>query len=391
MVLRRVIISSLALSISTQAAFAGPRVAISDPRYDDKGPGTYTYPSGAQFQRGTFDLREFAVHQDGDDVVFTVVFDAPITKPVEIRRGDASRIDLENNLYLQNVDIYVDSDPSRGSGFTEAVPGRNVRFHEDEAWESVVVLAPLPHEVRSALDGWGPGRRAIVPADLSSRGSRVVARVPMVALGGPLSASWGFQVLISGATWEASFDAVPRVLGEHRRNAYTMKVTTISENAAFGGGDLSIWHPAVIDTLSPPGADQFSFLGGWDAAKKRLATVPMYYPDRRAREVAVQRARMSAPVAVAPPVVKTATVASNYILSRVRSVDGDLAVLEKTADKLPQFSLGAVVDAEGQTIGRVVINAEYPEFLLAQVVQGAGKIEPGAEVRFEKPKKRGAP
>jgi hypothetical protein len=342
-------------------------VVLTDPRYDDKGPGTYTYPSGAQFVRGTFDLREVELRVDRDELVLTITFDAPIVKPVEVRRGDSSFIALENNLYLQNADVYVDTAPG---GFTESVPGRNVRFAAAEGWEHAIVFSPMPAEVRSALAGWKPASRVFVPDDLVSRGSRVIARVPLHIFGGAPSSSWGYQVLITGASWETSFDAVPRVLGEYRTNAYTMRVVTIAENAAFGGGDLSIYHPAVIDALAPPERSQSRFLGGFDVPGKQLATVPMIYPDPSARpRVALE--------------VATSSVASSSSSARIRSIEGEMVVLEKPGMPVPRFTFGTITSEDGELIGRVVVTAEYPDFLLAQVVQGAGRFEAGAVVRFE--------
>jgi hypothetical protein len=83
-----------------------------------------------------------------------VTFGAPLKRPPEVRRSDAIRIELENEIYVQNVDIYVDQDPSPRNGVTEAVPGRNVVFAPEAAWEKVVILAPMPFAVRSALSGW---------------------------------------------------------------------------------------------------------------------------------------------------------------------------------------------------------------------------------------------
>ena len=119
-----------------------------DARGDDRGPGTYQYPSGDVYRPGSFDLRRLVVKREGDFVVFEVSLEAPIVRPEEVRLSDATSISLDNRIYVQNVDVYIDRDP--GGGVTEAVPGRRVRFAAEHAWDVALVLTPQPIVVRSA-------------------------------------------------------------------------------------------------------------------------------------------------------------------------------------------------------------------------------------------------
>lgn len=380
-----------------------------DPRGDDKGPGTYQYPSGDMFTAGSFDLRRLTVRLEGDDVVFEVELGAQIKKPVEVRLSDATLLELGNGIYVQNVDIYVDRDPS--GGVLESIPGRRVRFVNDAGWEAAIVLAPQPFVVRSGLDDWAPGRgKVIIPTDVRSENRTVRARVSITDLGGVPDPSWGFQVLVTGAAWQPSFDAFRRVTGSHAPNALTLKVTTIAETTAFGGGELHDQHPYVIDLLAPPGREQAQILRSFDVEAERYAVVPMVYVDPRARA----RVQSSKPMASSPaspgaatrppgassaltlgliPSTRTPTTAprpagsdTGPIVATVQSVDGDIVVLDKPARRINRFQLGAVFDTDGTAVGRVVLNQEYPAFLLATAVEGVGRIRAGATVRFDPPK-----
>lgn len=364
-------------------ALPGYPLVLEDPRYDDKGPGTYVYPTGQPYTPGSFDLRRFEVEVDDRFVTFRVTLGAPLKKPSEVRRSDAVRIELENQLYVQNVDIYVDQDPTPGAGFTEVVPGRNVLFRRESAWERVVVLAPMPFAVRSSLSGWAGEKAAIVPSNLIGRGNTITARIPITELGGPPEPHWGYQVLISGAVWDPSFDAVNRLFGQHRPNAFTMRVVTVPEPVAFGGAELGGYHPAVIDLLTPEDRSQTSLLKAFSNEDQTLAVVPMVYPNPIAFEAA-QKARAAEVVGPLPTL--SAKTGLGYIETRVRDVQGEIVVLEKPEAEVAALSIGSVRTDEGEAVGQVVLTATYPDFLLATPVQGKERLKKGQIVQFQPPK-----
>lgn len=364
---------------------AGPSThwVVEDPRYDDKGPGSYVYPTGQPYAPGSYDLRRFEVEAEGKFVIFRVTFGAPLKRPPEVRRSDAIRIELENEIYVQNVDIYVDQDPSPRSGVTEAVPGRNVVFAPEAAWEKVVILAPMPFAVRSALSGWAGEGRAIVPADLQGRGNTITARVPIDQLGGPPEPHWGYQVLIGGAVWDPSFDAVNRLFGQHRPNAFTMRVVTVPEPVAFGGSELGGYHPAVIDLLAPEGRSQTHLLKAFSNEDQVLAVLPMVYPNPIAFEAA-QKAQVRPELPGLPKLSADARV--SYIETRVKDVQGEIVVLERPEAEVTALSIGSVLTPEGEAVGQVVLTATYPDFLLATPVAGKERLKKGHLVRFQPPK-----
>ncbi|MEL7369277.1 MAG: glucodextranase DOMON-like domain-containing protein, partial [Myxococcota bacterium] len=220
------------------ALAASPKVLVdlADDRNDDKGPGTYVYPSDQNYRPGQFDVRRFQVRQDGTDVIFAVELDSNFRRPDIARFSDAVEIRLENGVYVQNIDICIDN--VKGQGEVRSIPGRKVRFKRSEGWDVCVVLTPLPYRARSLMADWKANGRVLIPVGVRSHDSWVEARVPVVDLGAPYDSSWGFQVLVSGTQWQNSFDAVNRLLGNHVINVFTMPVTTVAEQLAFGGGEL---------------------------------------------------------------------------------------------------------------------------------------------------------
>ena len=93
--------------------------------------------------------------------------------------------------------------------------------------------------------------------------------------------------------------------------------------------------------------------------------------------------RLPVPALSAALPVPTVTSSSPWALSQIRSVEGELVVLERPSRAAKRLSIGAVLDPEGRVIARVVLTAEYPQFLLATVVEGGSALVPGATVRFE--------
>ncbi len=359
--------------MSAAVAQAEPwRVSQADPRYDDKGPGTYVYPSNDFFVPGSFDLLKFEMHSDSRFVTFEVTFAAPITKPAHVRRSDARPMELENALYLQNIDIYLATGAQ--VGYLDAVPGRNVRFENNSAWDTLVILTPLPFQVRSALSEWGRGKKIVVPSDIASKGHTVTARIPVEVLGSAPSDRWAYQVLVTGATWDPSFDAVKRLVGAHHANAMTLRVVTVAEPWAFGGGELTTSHPHVIDLLDPPGRGQYGILRRYDPESGRLAEVPLVPVNPQ----------VYLPTAPQPPPVLA--VSTTHIEVRVKSLSGELVVLEKSSQEVKPYALGNVLDEGGQVVARVVMNSTHADFMVATAVQGQNQIRPGFLVRFDRPK-----
>jgi hypothetical protein len=246
---------------------------MTDPVGDDNGPGTYTYPSDAVYKPGSFDITEFKVVPAGDTVEFHVSVNTRIEDPWDSQAWGG------NGFSLQMVFIHIDQDHAKGSGVRDGLPGTNVRFAEDEAWEKVVILSPqgatrLNSEIEQKAPQWKD--RIIVPRMTRASGRTLIAVVDTKALGGAPQAGWGYQVLMQS---NEGFPAKTDLL--------TRKVNEFEGQHRFGGGTDYDNDPHVLDILVPPGSDpvksQHELLSKFNKAAtdpkpEDLAVVPMVYP-----------------------------------------------------------------------------------------------------------------
>jgi carbohydrate-binding DOMON domain-containing protein len=359
------------LAAAPAGGLAAPRpvAAFEDAEGDATGPGGYAPPGDPEFEAGTFDLRRFEVLVDGDDVVLEVTLGARIRPPASTQRTNATPLDLSNGIYLQNVDVYVDTDRSPASGFASCIPGRRVAFADGRTWEAAVVLTPQPGPTRAIVaSSMGPAARRIsFPTGLQARGRTLVARVPAAALGGLPREDWGWAVHVSGARWERA----STLLGSREPDAFTMPVTTVREAWAFGGAPKGELHPRVVDVLLPPGADQRAVLGSFDAASGTFARVP--FVDARATVAGAAPA--PAPAPPEPP----------GSLLRIVDVSGDVVTLSGAVEGIVPLQIGRVLGEGGATVARVVVARVVGGGLVANVVEGRERIARGARVAFDPP------
>lgn len=269
-------ICALAVGFALAGAARAEGVKFMDPVGDDKGPGTYTYPTDAVYKPGSFDITEFKVIPRGDQVEFRVSVASRIEDPWDSKAWGG------NGFSVQMAFVHIDTDHLKGSGVRDGLPGTNVRFAEDEAWDKVVIISPQgPARVNSEVGMKCPQwkDRIVVPAVTSASGKTLVAVVDVKELGGPPQPGWGYQVLMQS---NEGFPAKTDLL--------TRKVNEFEGQHRFGGGTDYDNDPHVIDILVPPGGDpvqkQHEILSKYDKAATEpkpedLAVVPMVYPGAK--------------------------------------------------------------------------------------------------------------
>ncbi len=251
-------------------------VKLADPTGDDNGPGTYLYPTDAVYTSGSFDITEFEVVPQGDTVEFRVKVNARIEDPWDSAAWGG------NGFSVQMAMIHIDTDGQPGSGATEGLPGTNVRFAPEEAWDKVVVISPQgPTRVNSEIELKAAQHkdRIVVPRVTRVSGRTLVAVVDTAALGGAPQASWGYQVLMQ------SNEGFP-----DKGDLLTRKVNESEGQHRFGGGSDYDNDPHVLDILVPGGGDQvarqheilskYNKEGGEAARPEERAVVPMVYPGK---------------------------------------------------------------------------------------------------------------
>lgn len=247
---------------------------MTDPVGDDKGPGTYTYPTDAVYKPGSFDITEVKVIPNGDTVEFDVTTNSRIEDPWDSKAWGG------NGFSVQMAFIHIDTDHVAGSGVTQGIPGTNVRFAPEEAWDKVVVISPQgPTRLNSEIDLKAPNLKGkiVVPKITRAQGRTLIAVVDTKDLGGAPAPTWGYQVLMQ------SNEGFP-----DKKDLLTRKVNEFEGQHRFGGGSDYDNDPQVLDMLVPPGSDaakaQYDLLSKYnknattDVKPEDLAVVPMVYP-----------------------------------------------------------------------------------------------------------------
>jgi hypothetical protein len=383
--LAHVLALTLVWGAPAAAGASSPRLVATfdDPPHDATGPGEYTPPYDPDFTDGDFDLRRFAVYADGDDVIFQVTMGAPFREPVTTQRTNRIPLQLLNGIYLQNIDIYVDTDPASTAGWDRSIPGRRVAFEEGRTWKAVVVVTPQPGPaaaITQAALGTGMARRAFFPDAVEVKGRMVTVRVPNYVFDGPPRKEWGYSVQISGANWERSFSVLDLLKSGKELDAFTMPVHGMREPFAFGGAPSGEAHPRVVDVLVPAGVDQKAVLGSFNASAGTFARVPFVYGVPPA---AAKAGPPATPQSAAAPVPAPAAVLAIPAGFKVVDVSGDVVSIVGPVAGIKEYQLGQVLGPGGAPVARVVVLRVYEGGLAATVVEGRSWIERGAAVRFD--------
>ncbi|MEW5867114.1 MAG: glucodextranase DOMON-like domain-containing protein [Bacillota bacterium] len=223
-----------------------------DPRGDDHGPGSYTYPTNPVFKPGVFDLLSFQVLEVKDDIVFQVALAGDITNPWNSPIG----------VSLQTIDIYIDTDRRPGSGNTEALGGRHVIFAPESAWEYAIWVEGWNQRIFRAD---GKEVEAAIRVGQDPVNKTIFIRIPRSALGDP-QPGWGYQAFV------LSQEGYPSP-----GNLRVREVLSVAQEWRLGGGHDSEVDPNVIDMLAPEETTQEAILGSFNVNTGKLAEVPMVY------------------------------------------------------------------------------------------------------------------
>lgn len=252
----------VALFAAGPAGAAG--VTFRDPAGDDKGPGTYTYPTDGVYSPGSFDLTEFSV-SGGDNADFKVTVNARLADPWGMGVGFAT----------QMVFLFIDT--TAGKGHTKSLPGLNVDFAEDSGWDKVIILSPQQaSRLRAEIKAKAADLAAdiVIPRRTTGSAKTISAKVKLQELGGGDPATWGYQVVVQ------SNESFP-----DKSDLFTRKVDEFEGQHRFGGGNDADCDPHVMDVLAPKGEgapgeaqtqyDMLKYECGADGSSVKRATLIM--------------------------------------------------------------------------------------------------------------------
>jgi carbohydrate-binding DOMON domain-containing protein len=230
----RVSIGVFAVAFALAGAAQAAGVGFADPTGDDKGPGNYVYPTDGVYTPGSFDLVSFEV-TDGDSPDFRVTVNDRLADPWGMGVGFAT----------QMVFIFIDKDGVAGKGHTQGLPGLNIEFAADSAWEKVVILSPQPQtRVAKEIEAKAADLAAdiVVPRRTTGSGKTISGKVKLADLGGGDPATWGYQVVVQ------SNEGFP-----DKGDLLTRNANEFEGQHRFGGGNDSDCDPELMDILAGKG------------------------------------------------------------------------------------------------------------------------------------------
>jgi len=230
----RVSICALAVGLALAGAARADGVKFTDPVGDDKGPGNYTYPTDGVYTPGSFDLIEFEV-TGGDSPDFKVTVNDKLADPWGMGVGFA----------VHNIFVFIDKDGVAGSGHTEGLPGLDVQFAPESAWEKVVILSPQPTSrvaKEAEAKAGALAKDVVIPRRTTGSGRTITGKVKLEDLGGGDPSKWGYQVVVQ------SNEGFP-----DKNDLLTRNVNEFEGQHRFGGGNDGDCDPELMDILAGKG------------------------------------------------------------------------------------------------------------------------------------------
>jgi carbohydrate-binding DOMON domain-containing protein len=255
-------LSSHALAMATLIALgasAAHAVEFTDPRGDDKGPGTYTYPTDPVYKAGSFDLVKFSANKSGGNVDIAVDVASNLEDPWGMGGGFA----------VQMIFIFIKT--GAPGGYSDAPAGLNVAFAPGSEWNKLVVLSP---QKKARVTGEAEAKAAkfakdiVVPNITRGRGRTISGTVSLAELGGDGNVDgWSYQVLVQS---NEGFPAATDFL--------TRKVNEYEGQHRFGGGNDGDCDPHAADVLDGPDAkqaDMLAYVCAPDGKPTKMATLKL--------------------------------------------------------------------------------------------------------------------
>jgi carbohydrate-binding DOMON domain-containing protein len=212
---------------------------VTDPSNDDKGPGTYGYPTSGNFHAGAFDIQEFRVIESPDG--------ATTTFKVKVR--DLSPT-FGSPLGAQLVDVYV-HDPaataantSTAASFTE----RNYVIAPGSAWSRLIEVQGFGQRYVDAHDN----TMGTVNIRANAISRFISFSVPTSSLGGAPASGWGFTVVLTGQDG-FSHDQARSFAPTPQEWQFGVCMTASSDpHCTYDPNKV----PKAVDVITPVGVDQ---------------------------------------------------------------------------------------------------------------------------------------
>jgi glucoamylase len=208
---------------------------VTDPTGDDNGPGTYQYPTAADFVAGSFDLTRFQVLSDGTFAYLRVTLRTLVPTFGAL---DGAQL----------LDFYVHVPGASSTSAQAAFASRNYAIAPSGAWSQRVEVQGFasPVWVNAAGNSVGTASALAVQSDKT-----ITVALPEAQFGTPTS-GWGFSVVLAGQDGFSSdqaraFTATP--------GAFTFGVCATDGTAPICSVDPAT-VPKAMDVITPAGVSQ---------------------------------------------------------------------------------------------------------------------------------------
>jgi glucoamylase len=208
---------------------------VTDPSGDDNGPGTYQYPTAADFHAGAFDLTDFQVISDGTTAYLRV----------SLANLDPT---FGADFGAQLLDVYVHT-PGAGQTSTQAAyASRNYTIASAGAWSERVEAQGFASPTWVDASGNSVGTASMLTDDASKT---VTIALPEAQFGTP-GPGWAFTVVLTG---QDGFSA-------DQARAFTATAGAFSFGVCAADSTIPICSvdpgsvPKAMDVITPSGVSQ---------------------------------------------------------------------------------------------------------------------------------------
>ena len=154
---------------------------VTDQAGDDNGPGTYAYPTSADFTPGSFDITRFQVITSGSQVFLRTTLRTLVPT-------------FGNLIGAQMLDIYVHSPTATATSTAAAFPQRNYTIDPAGAWSERLEVQGFAAPVWADANGNAVGTATVVTSSIAKT---ITVSVPAATFGIPVS-GWSFTVVMTG-------------------------------------------------------------------------------------------------------------------------------------------------------------------------------------------------
>ncbi|MBA3523010.1 MAG: glucan 1,4-alpha-glucosidase [Geodermatophilaceae bacterium] len=210
---------------------------VTDPAGDDNGPGTFAYPTSADFKDGAFDLTGFQVINGDDGTTYL----RAAVRDLSPTFGDP--------LGAQLLTVFVHDPAATETSTQPFYDSRNYTVDPQDAWSRALQVRGFasPRLIKPDFSSAGS-----VGVQASQASGYITMTIPPGALGGTPDAGWSFAIALWG---QDGFG-----IDEARPITATPQDFTFGVCAEGSTDPRCVLDPAdapfVMDTITPPGVEQ---------------------------------------------------------------------------------------------------------------------------------------